>query len=383
MPNAWKLAGEAEGLLARAEGVAEKTIAPAAAAVDREARFPRENIDALRSAGLLKLVSGKDAGGHGLGLRAAVAIAERIARECPSTAMIWIMHNCAAATIDRHGAPELRKAVAEGGKLATLAFSESGSRSHFWIPVSTAEKSGANVKLNAAKQLITSAGACDLYVWSSKPAAAPGLSSLWVVPVNAAGLSIPAKYEGMGLRGNASAPITAKDVTVPAANLLGEDGKGFDVMMGVVMPFFSIQNCAVSLGMMEGAFARTIAHVNGSTFAYDGAAINSLPQVRGHVARMRLKIDLLRGFLLDALDALEAGRADATLRVLEAKVAGAETSLEVHDLAMRVCGGAAYRRDVGVERFFRDSRAATVMAPVSDALYEFIGKAVCGLPVFG
>ncbi|MCC6739526.1 MAG: acyl-CoA/acyl-ACP dehydrogenase [Planctomycetia bacterium] len=383
MPNAWKLNGEAEALLARADQVAEKTIAPAAPAVDREARFPAGNIDALRSAGLLKLVSGKDAGGHGLGLRAAVSVAERIARECPSTAMIWIMHNCAAATIDKHGTPELRKAVAEGGKLATLAFSESGSRSHFWIPVGPAEKSGTNVKLNAAKQLITSAGACDLYVWSSKPAAAQGLSSIWAVPVNAAGLSIPAKYEGMGLRGNASAPITAKDVTIPASNLLGEDGKGFDVMMGIVMPFFSIQNCAVSLGMMEGAFARTIAHVNGSKFSYDGAAINSLPQVRGHVAKMRVKIDLLRGFLLDALDALEAGRADAMLRVLEAKVAGAETSLEVHDLAMRVCGGAAYRKDVGVERFFRDSRAATVMAPVSDALYEFIGKAVCGLPVFG
>jgi len=50
---------------------------------------------------------------------------------------------------------------------------------------------------------------------------------------------------------------------------------------------------------------------------------------------------------------------------------------------MRVCGGAAFRKDVGVERFFRDSRAAGVMAPVSDALYEFIGKAVCGMPVFG
>ena len=97
---------------------------------------------------------------------------------------------------------------------------------------------------------------------------------------------------------------------------------------------------------------------------------------------MRVKIDLVGGFLLDALDAIEQQREDAVLRVLESKVAGAETSLEVHDLAMRVCGGAAFRKDVGVERFFRDSRAATVMAPVSDALYDFIGKAACGMPVF-
>lgn len=383
MPNAWKLTDDAETLLAKADRVAQATIAPAAAAVDKDARFPHEGIAALREQGLLKLVSGEDVGGHGLGLRAAAAIAERIARECPSTAMIWIMHNAAAAVIDQHGSLEFRRAVAEGGKLSTLAFSESGSRSHFWIPLGTAAQNGKGVKLNAAKQLITAAGVCDYYVWSSRPLAAEGLSSLWIVPGQASGLSLGAAYEGLGLRGNGSAPILAKDVLIPAGNRLGEDGKGFDVMMGVVMPFFSIQNCAVSLGMMEGAFARTIAHVTGAAFAYDGAAIASLPQVRGHVAKMRVKIDLLRGFLLDALDALETNREDAMLRVLEAKVAGAEAALEVHDLAMRVCGGAAYRKDVGVERYFRDSRAATVMAPVTDALYEFIGKAVCGMPVFG
>jgi alkylation response protein AidB-like acyl-CoA dehydrogenase len=381
--NAWKLAGAPEVLLDAADRIVRDVVGPAAAAVDREARFPKEGIDALRNAGLLRVVGGKDVGGHGLGLRAAAAIAERIARECPSTAMVWIMHNAASAVVDQHGAPEFRRAVAEGGKLTTLAFSETGSRSHFWIPVSTATKGPTGVTLNAAKQLITSAGLCDFYVWSSRPAAAEGLSSLWVVPGHAPGLRLTAKYEGLGLRGNASAPIAATNVLIPEANRLGEDGQGFDVMMGVVMPFFSLQSCAVSLGMMEGCFERTIAHVTGTKFSYDGSSIASLPQVRGHVAMMRVKIDLVRGFLLDALDAIEAGRADAMLRVLEAKLVGSETSLEVHDLAMRVCGGAAYRKDVGVERFFRDSRAATVMAPVSDALYEFIGKAVCGMPVFG
>lgn len=296
--------------------------------------------------------------------------------------MIWIMHNASAAVVEKCGTAEMKKAIAKDGKLATLAFSESGSRSHFWIPVSTAEKTAKGVKLNAAKQLITSAGVCDFYVWSSKPAAAPGLSSLWWVPSNAPGLSLPAKFDGMGLRGNASAPITAKDATIPEANRLGEDGKGFDVMMGVVMPFFSIQNCAVSVGLMEGALARAIGHVTNSKYSYDGSSIASLPQVRGHLAKARVKIDMVRGFLVDALDALESNREDALLRVLEAKVAGAETSLEVTDLAMRVCGGAAFRKDVGVDRYFRDSRAATVMAPVSDALYDFIGKAICGMPVF-
>jgi alkylation response protein AidB-like acyl-CoA dehydrogenase len=71
------------------------------------------------------------------------------------------------------------------------------------------------------------------------------------------------------------------------------------------------------------------------------------------------------------------------LRVLQVKAAAGDASTEVTDLAMRVCGGAAFRKEVGVERNFRDARAAVVMAPTSDALYDFIGKALCGLPLFG
>lgn len=134
---------------------------------------------------------------------------------------------------------------------------------------------------------------------------------------------------------------------------------------------------------MRGTLARAVKHATRAQFTYDGSRIADLPQVRGHIAKTQLKADLVKGFLLDALDAIEQGRADAMLRVLESRVAGAETSLEVNDLAMRVCGGAAFRKDVAVERYFRDSCAATVMAPVSDALYEFVGKAVCGMPVFG
>lgn len=383
MANPWKLDAAGQALLEKADTVAREVIAPAAKELDEKAQFPKAAFKAMRDAGLLKLVSAKEVGGHGQGLRAAVAACERYARECASTAMVAKMHHCGTAVIEAHGIPELRKAISEQGKVTTLAFSEYGSRSHFWIPTSSATRAGDKVKLTAAKQLITSAGECDIYVWSSKPAAAEGLSSIWAVPVNAPGLKINQSYAGLGLRGNASAPINANDVEIPASWALGEDGKGFDVMMGIVMPWFSLQNCAVSVGMMEGALARTIKHVTNGKYAYNQTVIADLPQVRGWLARARNKIDMVRGHLLDSLDAIEQGREDATLRVLQSKVIGAETSLEVHDLCMRVNGGAGYRKDNEVERFFRDSRAASVMAPVSDALYEFIGKAVCGMPVFG
>jgi alkylation response protein AidB-like acyl-CoA dehydrogenase len=86
--------------------------------------------------------------------------------------------------------------------------------------------------------------------------------------------------------------------------------------------------------------------------------------------------------LFETLASLEEGREDAMLRVLEVKAAAGEAATEVTDLAMRICGGAAFRKEIGVERNFRDARAATVMAPTTDALYDFIGKALCGIPLF-
>ena len=97
---------------------------------------------------------------------------------------------------------------------------------------------------------------------------------------------------------------------------------------------------------------------------------------------MQIKADMASALLNDAVAAIETARPDASLRVLESKACAAETANEVLDLAMRVCGGAAFRKEVGVERYFRDARAAGVMAPTTDVLYDFIGKAVCGLPLF-
>ena len=92
---------------------------------------------------------------------------------------------------------------------------------------------------------------------------------------------------------------------------------------------------------------------------------------------------MVRALRDDTVAALAHARPDAMLRVMQVKAAAAEAALEVSDTAMRVCGGAAFRKDLGVERYFRDARAASVMAPTSDVLFDFIGKAVCGMPVFG
>ena len=163
---------------------------------------------------------------------------------------------------------------------------------------------------------------------------------------------------------------------------LGADGEGFAIMMGTVLPYFNLMIAAFSVGLMEAVIARTAAHASASRFAHMDSALADLPTIRAYVARMRVRSDMAQALVSDAIDAVEAGREDAMLRVLECKAAAGETALDVLQTAMRVCGGAAYRRDVGVERYFRDGQAASVMAPTTDQLYDFIGKAVCGLPLF-
>jgi alkylation response protein AidB-like acyl-CoA dehydrogenase len=153
-------------------------------------------------------------------------------------------------------------------------------------------------------------------------------------------------------------------------------------MMGVVLPWFQVLSAAFSIGLAESAIQKTARHATATRFEHLGQTLADQPVNRYHIARMRLQADQARGLLLDTLAAVEAGRPDAMLRVLEAKPAASEAAVAVTDLAMRVCGGAAFRREVGVERNFRDARAATVMAPTTDVLYDFIGKAVCGLPLF-
>jgi len=362
--------------------ICAQTIGPAAAEVDRNGAFPEKSIAALQAAGLLGAVSAVEVGGLALGARGAAEIVGRVAQECGSSAMVLAMHYCGTAVLEAYAPVDVRRAAASGDHLSTLAFSEEGSRSHFWAPLSTARPEGGDVLLDARKSWITSASRATAYVWSSKPLAAEGLSTLWLVPAKADGIVVEGPFDGMGLRGNDSSRVRAQAVRVKPSAMLGADGKGFDIMMAVVLPLFNVLNAACSIGMMEAAVTRTAQHAGGVQYEHLGSRLADLATIRNYIARMRVKTDMARALLEDTIAAMESGRPDTMLRVLECKAAAAETATEVLDLAMRICGGAAFRKDVGIERYFRDTRAAGVMGPTTDVLYDFIGKAVCGMPLF-
>jgi alkylation response protein AidB-like acyl-CoA dehydrogenase len=361
--------------------VIETVVAPNAETVDVNGTFPKASIDALAQAGVLGLASSSDVGGGGESLRSAADVIEQLAGACGSTAMIVLMHYAAVAVIELHGDTRVREEIAAGRHLSTLALSEAGSRSHFWAPAGTATETDGAVTLDARKSWITSAAAADSYVWSSRPLVAEGPMTLWLVPKGTKGLSPPGEFQGLGLRGNGSVPVSAQGAVLSKEQMLGDDGAGLDIALSAVLPWFLIMSAAFSVGLMEAVTAETGAHLTSTRLEHLDQTLIQQPVTRADYARMRIATDTNRAFVADALTAIESGREDAVLRVLEVKAAAGEASIAVTDTAMKVCGGAGFRKELPIERHFRDSRAARVMAPTTDALLDFVGRAISGLPL--
>jgi len=375
--------------VSNAREMAERVLLPAASRNDKEARFSVEAIEACVRARLLGLMLPAEVGGAALGPRTYAAVVAALAEADASVAMVYLMHMCATATIAAAPpgatATPILKEIAAGRHLSTLAFSEAGSRSHFWAPLSRARRNGAGVHLTARKSWVTSAGHAQSYVVSSlaPEGSKPTDSTLYLVPADARGLSIAGPWDGMGLRANASAPMTLEDCEVPRGHQLTDDGAGFQAMLQVVLPLFNLGSAAVSLGLCRAAIAATATHLKTARFEHLGQSLGeSLPTLRAQLATMQIETDGLAARLDDLIDHLERPRDTTMLRVLECKAAAGDTAIAVTSMAMRACGGAAFSKHLSVERFFRDAHAGAVMAPTGDVLREFIGKAVLGMPLF-
>jgi alkylation response protein AidB-like acyl-CoA dehydrogenase len=382
----YRLNDAEQKILAALIEIADRRVAPASANVDGEGRFPAEAIAALGEAGFLGLTVPGPFGGMGKGPRVAAAVLEALAERCSSSAMVYLMHLCGVACYAAvpGRTSEFLSAAARGRHLSTLAFSERGSRSHFWAPVSRAVRNNGRVSLSAEKSFVTSAGRADGYVVSTLDAegSTPVASTIYLVLASDRGLQASKPWEGMGLRGNSSGPLSLREVTLPPERALTENGKGLEMMLGTVLPLFQVGSAAVALGLAEAAVRRTTAHLTQAKLEHQGIALAEVPVLRARLAQMRIETDRARAHLVAVLDSLESPGPLTQLFVLEAKAAATEAAVVVTDLAMRACGGAALARELGLERLFRDARAPIVMSPSTDQAHDFIGRALCGMEVF-
>lgn len=350
---------------------------------DASGRFAAEPVAALRESGLLGLTLPTDVGGLGAGPQELVDVTSALAGACGSTAMVYLMHVSAAMSVAAApppGLPELLPRLASGDALASLALSEAGSRSHFWAPVSQAQRNGAGVRLQARKSWVTSAGHADVYVTSTLTADADTVD-MFAVPSHTEGVTVTGEWRGLGLRGNASAPMTF-DVEVPEDHRLGPSGGGFDLMLQTVMPWFNLGNAAVSVGLSQAAVDAAVRHTSAVRLEHLDQSLSALPTIRAQLAKMSIDLAGTRAYVVQAAGRLAAPADDTVLHVLGVKAAANDAALRVTDAAMRVCGGAAFSEHLQVDRYFRDARAGHVMAPTADVLYDFYGKAITGQPLF-
>jgi alkylation response protein AidB-like acyl-CoA dehydrogenase len=371
-----------------ASKLAAEVVAPHAADVDKQGRFPDEGLQALAQAGLFGLCLPKEVGGKGEGMRAFAGVVEELSGACASTAMVYVMHVAAAQAIATSSTLSEREAIlkeiAAGKHLTTLAFSETGSRSQFWMPVSKLEQRDGHYLTSASKSWVTAAGHADSYVSTAqKPdAVSPLESTVYLVRTKADGVRVTAAFNGLGLRGNDSAPVSLDQVQVQTSELISPPGGGPKVILEVVLPWFAVGTAAMANGICRAAVKGTTDHLVSAKFEQDGTALRDLPNLRARLAEMSVRTEQSRSLLGQTLDQIDSPSEVTPLFVLQSRLAALEAAVEVTDLAMKACGGAAFSSHLGIERMFRDARAGWVMAPTVDHLRDFIGKALTGLPLF-
>lgn len=351
--------------------------------VDAEAAFPAAAVSALRESGLLGLTLPTEVGGLGAGPQDLVDVISSLAGACGSTAMIYLMHVSASMTVTAApppGWPDLLPSLAKGETLASLAFSEAGSRSHFWAPVSKSSRDGDTVRLDARKSWVTSAGHADVYVVSTLNADEDSVD-IFAVPAATAGIKVSGDWRGMGLRGNASNPMVF-DAAVPESYRVGAAGGGFELMLSAVMPWFNLGNAAVSVGLSQAAVDASVKHTSAARLEHLDQSLSALPTIRAQLAKMSIDLGCTRAYVEQSAGRLAQPADDTVLHVLSVKAAANDAALRITDAAMRVCGGAAFSEHLQIDRYFRDARAGSVMAPTADVLYDFYGKAITGQPLF-
>ena len=366
----------------RARTVAEK-MKPTSAELDAHRAYPNEQLDALADAGLLGLLVATEHGGMGGDLTSLARACEAVGWANGSTGLCYLMHLCGTATIQAKATPAQAAAwlapSAAGDVLATLAFSERATGAHFYMPEIGAQKANGGYVLSGRKSFVTSGGYADLYPVLVNASGGEGLDVL-VLTADDEGVSFQGAWEGIGMTGNSSIEMVLDNVSVPADRIVGAEGDGQELVFNVVAPTFLIGLAAVNVGIAQAALDDTVEHVK--TRRNAGGILAELPTVQTELAEMSIAVEEARALVLAAARAADAGDPAALPLVMQSKIGATEAAIEVTGKAMEACGGLAYSKRLDIERYWRDGRAGSVMAPTNEVLKQWVGKLAAGLPLF-
>ncbi len=375
------LTDELEELRASVRRLAEERIAPNAAAADEHEEFPAASWEAWRDAGFAGLAFPVEWGGQGAGLLAHAIAVEEVARVCASSSLFAFIPKLAMTPVLDHGSEELRdryvRRVAGGEVLAAYCLSEADAGSDVAAMRTRAVRDGDHYVLTAAKHWVTNAGVCDLYTVFAKtdPDAGHRGISAFVVEKGFPGFSIGKRERKMGMRGSPTGEVRLDGCVVPAANLVGEEGRGFYYAMGALdrsRPLVGAQ----ALGIAQAALDLATGYVRERR--QFGRRVADFQGVQFLLADLAAHLDAARLLVYRACARIDAGRPGTAAASSMAKLFASDTAMRVTTDCVQLLGGLGYTKDTPAERYMRDAKVTQIYEGTNQIQRVVIARQLLG-----
>ncbi|MFB8775655.1 acyl-CoA dehydrogenase [Streptomyces broussonetiae] len=343
--------------------LAEAKIAPFAAAVDEDARFPQEALDALVANDLHAVHVPESYGGAGADALATVIVIEEVARVCASSSLIPAVNKLGSLPVIISGSEELKKKymtpLAKGDGMFSYCLSEPDAGSDAAGMKTKAVRDGDHYVLNGVKRWITNAGVSEFYTVMAvtDPSKRSKGISAFVVEKSDEGVSFGAPEKKLGIKGSPTREVYLDNVRIPADRMIGEEGTGFATAMKT-LDHTRITIAAQALGIAQGALDYAKGYVRERK--QFGKPIADFQGVQFMLADMAMKISAARALTYQAAAASERGDADLTYLGAAAKCFASDVAMEVTTDAVQLLGGYGYTRDYPVERMMRDAKITQI-----------------------
>ncbi|MFC8365140.1 acyl-CoA dehydrogenase [Streptomyces griseorubiginosus] len=343
--------------------LAEAKIAPHAAAVDEEARFPREALEALVANDLHAVHVPEEYGGAGADALATVIVIEEVARVCVSSSLIPAVNKLGSLPVILSGSEELKKKymapLAKGDAMFSYCLSEPDAGSDAAGMKTKAVRDGDHWILNGVKRWITNAGESEYYTVMAvtDPTKRSKGISAFVVEKSDEGVSFGAPEKKLGIKGSPTREVYLDNVRIPADRMIGEEGTGFATAMKT-LDHTRITIAAQALGVAQGALDYAKGYVQERK--QFGKAIADFQGIQFMLADMAMKIEAARALTYQAAAASERGDKNLTFQGAAAKCFASDVAMEVTTDAVQLLGGYGYTRDYPVERMMRDAKITQI-----------------------
>ncbi|MGX1563687.1 acyl-CoA dehydrogenase [Streptomyces sp. NPDC055506] len=343
--------------------LAEAKIAPYAAAVDEEARFPQEALEALVGNDLHAVHVPEEYGGSGADALATVIVIEEVARVCASSSLIPAVNKLGSLPVILSGSEDLKKRymtpLAKGDGMFSYCLSEPDAGSDAAGMKTKAVRDGDHWILNGVKRWITNAGESEYYTVMAvtDPTKRSKGISAFVVEKSDEGVSFGAPEKKLGIKGSPTREVYLDNVRIPTDRMIGEEGTGFATAMKT-LDHTRITIAAQALGIAQGALDYAKGYVQERK--QFGKAIADFQGIQFMLADMAMKISAARALTYQAAAASERGDADLTYQGAAAKCFASDVAMEVTTDAVQLLGGYGYTRDYPVERMMRDAKITQI-----------------------